>query len=281
MSYKINFVGIVYFDTDPDNKNSRRVLLPNGTNPGNGIEPHLATINIASSRLVGDPKWGSGAPKRRTIDLSKSVSYRASMQPSSVASSTAIAVMDEEEGAVELQTFPITERSTITITGLEGKGVDAQEHNGKLPRLMDQNPPVVVDADADTIATLTISNGKLVARQLPAANGPGAIVSQLQVPGDFNSLTIRVTDAKETRTITVLDGTEIVIANVSGDITGGADETGHFQIYRKLSPRNTVTLRQPAINDRVAPLATRHPFLVDPLDFPEAKCSNTCCARRG
>jgi hypothetical protein len=279
MGYTIDFVGIVYFDTNPRDKSSRRVLLPNGMNPGDGIEPHVASINIATSRLVGDPQWGSPTPKPRRVDRSRTLAYRAALQPLSTSSSTATAVMEEAE--VELQTFPITERSTITITGLDGKGVDATEHDGQLPRLMDQVPPVVVDAKADTIAKLTIRNGKLMARRLPAVTGSGAIVSQLRVDGDFGPITINVTDDKETRSITVLDGTEIVIANVSPDLTGGIDETGHFQIYRKLSPRNTTTLQQPVINAQVRTLATDHPFLVDPFDFPEEKCSNTCCARRG
>ena len=279
MSYTIDFVGIVYFDTNPRDRASRRVLLPNGMDPGDGIEPHMASINIASNRLVGDPQWGADSPKARRVDRAKGLSYRAAMQPDSIAGSTATAVLEEVE--VELLTFPISERSTITVTGLDGKGVDTSEHDGQLPRLMDQDPPVFVDADADTIASLTIRNGKLVARRLPAPNGPGAIVSQLQVPGDFGSIRIDVTAGKETRSINVLDGTEIVIANVSPDTSGGQDETGHFQIYRKLSPRNTTTLRQPVINAQIGPLATDHPFLVDPFDFPEEKCSNTCCARRG
>jgi hypothetical protein len=291
MSLIIDFVGIIYFDADRE-PGHRLVVILNGSDPGDGIEPHVATINIETDQIVTPPTSWPNMVERRTVDRNRGrkrreqllsrtsstsdpVSGSASAFSSASGSASATLVADY----VDYLSFPIHARSTITITGLTGKGVDTTEHDGFLPRLKDLIPPVKVDlGNADAIAMLGISNGKLLARRLPADEGDGAVVSQLQVEGDLGPITIAVDDGKEIRTITVKDGTEIVIANVSADSSGGDGETAHYQIYRRLSPANTTPIQAPPhVRNDVPLLASDHPFIVDPYDHPEEKCSNTCC----
>jgi hypothetical protein len=55
MPYKVQFVGLVCFLRE---RSARRVLLPDGRDPGNGIEPHYASIVVAPD-AVEDASGGT------------------------------------------------------------------------------------------------------------------------------------------------------------------------------------------------------------------------------
>ena len=286
MSLIINFVGIIYFHANA--KDRRLAIIPNGDTANGLVTRHRATIEIEAERITGESGWPAGSAQSRKVNQVLGRMRReavvAKLSSSAPQTDRDVSSDGETDESVELRSFPITERSVITITGVEGKAVDTSEHDELLPKLMDLEPPVVFDPpSADILGSVSISNGRLLARRLPTEDGKGAIVSQLRVDGKLGPITITVTHGKYVRTITVSDDTEIVIANVSGrpsdDDTG---EAGHFQLYRKLAPEiNKKAVEEPKVRPDVPPLDSLHPFIVDPFDAPGERCSNTCCGKTG
>lgn len=284
MSLVINFVGIMYFAQHPRDPNKREVLIIDGSNPDHGIAPHNATIDIETSRIVGRPRgWPdrSISPQVKRVDRTvgrerlRNLQAKVFASPGNGQSSFESGSMTMVADTIEVIKFPIPPRSRITVTGVDGKGVDTTEHDGRLPKLGDQEPPVRVNrAEARLRGTLTIGNGRLLARRLPSEEDNGAVVSQLRVDDELGAITIVVEDGKNAYRVTVQDDTEIVIANVSGI----DDRTPHFDLYRDLSPNENLTpLREPQVSADIPTLATDHPSIVDPIDYPALKCSNTCC----
>jgi hypothetical protein len=300
MSLVVNFVGIMFFDGDGRDVGPREVLIVDGSNHGDGIAPHLASISIDPDRVIDSAGWTHPETKEnmvrtRTIDLREVRELSEKLQlrtGSAVAYSPRMTPEPDDDSptmvaeAVRVSEFviPPGTRNRITITGITGKGVDATAHNGRLPRLRDLKPPVFVNlATAQTNARLTISNGTLEATRLVTETGNGAIVSRLRVEEDLGPITIEVKDedTNDVRTIRVEDGTEIVIANISTekDLPNNPKETAHFQLYRRLAPERNKALivNEPVVPAGVTDLMTDHPFFADPFDQPEERCSNTCC----
>lgn len=272
MGVTVDFVGLVYFGRDGEQGERRVVLIPDGRTPDNGIEPHIATINIATSDLIDADWWPEGLETRSTAARGRrSRSKRGVVQAA-----------DFNAQQTPLLTFEIKDSSNLEISGVDGKGVDATQHDNHLPPLARQG--LIVNRErAETIARMTIGSGTLKAMKLPFVdqNGQqrGAVVTRLVTNGRGGPVTITAGANGAKKTIRVREGAEIVIANISPDMTGGTtQETAHFQIYKKLDPDHVGLLSDPVIDPALEVLVSNNPFLAPQLgNFPEEKCSNTCC----
>src|SRR5260370_4677070 len=174
MVYSVQFVGLACFVRGQDD---RFVMLPDGRNPGDGIEPHFASIVVDGAAVESAPGGEDGAA------LSEGVCM---LLPCSI---------------------------KIQAAGDSGT-LDTSAHDGRLPELRRIDPNFIIDRDrAETIATIDIRQGTLTAYQIP---GGTALISQLDVQHD-GSITIDVVprDGSPSRSIQLAAGTEIAIANTA------------------------------------------------------------------
>ncbi len=239
MQYTVQFVGLACFLRSPG---ERTVLLPDGRDPGQGIDPHFASIVVDHEAIEEATGWNGDA------DLSRG---RFTLPPCS------IAIEDAD------------------IAGT----LDTSGHDHRLPELRKINPKFAIDpATAQTIATLRIRQGTLAAYRVP---GGTAVISQLDVPHD-GSITISVTprDHSPTRTIRLKPGTEIAITNTSrGGYAALDEQNGHFHIYEKLSA-TPAELTEPDEVPDVPASKSQHPMFrrATPIGL-STSCSNTgCCS---
>ena len=85
MSLVVNFVGIMFFDGDGRDVGPRQVLIIDGSNHGDGIAPHLASISIDPDRVIDSSGWTHPKTKEnlvrtRTIDLREVREVREKLQ---------------------------------------------------------------------------------------------------------------------------------------------------------------------------------------------------------
>src|ERR1051326_9612616 len=141
MHYAVQFVGLVCFYRE---NGARQALLPDGRNPGDGIDPHFASIIVAPAAIESTTGWDGDNPEPGTFSLPP---------------------------------------STVTLEGADQPGtLDTSKHDDQLPQLRKINRRFEIDPDrADTIARLYIRSGKLTAFTIP---GGTAVISQLDVPHD-------------------------------------------------------------------------------------------------
>jgi hypothetical protein len=238
MSYNVQFVGLVCFLRE---SGGRHLLLPDGRDPGDGIEPHYALIAVAPDAVLRASGW------------------------------------DGDE-AVTGGTFELPPCS-VTIEGSDVPGsLDAREHDGLLPELRRLDPNFEIDPErAQTIATLHVRQGSLHAYVIP---GGSAAISELRVPHD-GTIRIRVTprDGSRERSIELKPGTEIAVANIAKQpYLGGPEHNGHFRIYEKLSV-HPVFLREPdALPAVLAESPSPHRIVSGPKPIGlTVSCSNTGC----
>lgn len=236
MPYKVQFVGLVCFYRE---NGGRRALLPDGRDPGDAIDPHFATINVARDAIEESSGWNGEA--------------------------------DFSHGIFQL------EPCDISIEGSDVSGsLDTLDHDDKLPQLRRLDPNFEIDPDrAQTIARLRIRNGKLTAYTVPQGT---AIISQLDVPHD-GPINVIVTprDGSPQKILRLKAGTEVAIANTARGYQGDQSESGHFRIYEKLSS-NPVRLADPTFEPAVPPSPSRHAIFkrAMPVNL-NTNCSNTGC----
>src|SRR6185436_13356574 len=175
MTFRVQFVGLVCFLRE---HGGRRVLLPDGRNPGQGIDPHYASIIVDPAAVEEATGWNGEVTRPGTFPL----------PPCSLSI----------EGASTTGTF------------------DASLHQGVLPELRSIDSRFEIDpAQAQTIAQLQIKQGQLAAYKIP---GGDALISQLDVPHDGSiTITVTPNDSSAQRTVRVAPGTEIAVANIAGD----------------------------------------------------------------
>lgn len=237
MPYMVQFVGLVCFYQQPG---AREALLPDGREPGAGIEPHYGSIHVAPDAIVKTSGWNGDADLRRAMF-----------------------------------TLP---PCSISIEGADANGqLDTSRHDRALPQLRQIDHNFEIDPDrAETIARVPIRNGVLTAHRIP---GGSAAISQLVVPHD-GDIRIRVTprDGSEERTIDLRAGTEIAIANMAhGGYLTDEPHDNHFKIYEKLSVR-PVSLHDPTNVPDVPPSASRHALFTRPGPIGlSTNCTNTGC----
>lgn len=239
MSYKVQFVGLICFYRD---RGTRLALLPDGRTPGEGIDPHYATIVVDPDSVEQMSGWDD--------------------------------VDRDEEGV-----FPLSP-CEVVIEAADAPGVlDVTEHEGRLLQLRQIDPNFEIDPDrAETIARMRINQGKLTAYYIPAGT---AIVSQLEVPHDGSvTITVKPDDrASAQRSIRVKGGTEIAIANMArGVYKNGEHRPGHFKIYEKLSVRPVALTEPTEVAATLTELKSRNPLFRrrEPIGL-YVSCSNTGC----
>lgn len=236
MPYKVQFVGLVCFLRE---RGGRRVLLPDGRNPGAGIDPHYASIIVAPGAVEASAGWNG----------------------------------DASGGIFRLPPC------SISIQGADTAGVlDTAEHEGRLPELRAIDPDFEIDpASADTIAQLHLRQGTLKAYRIPG--GDALISELDIPHDDAVQITVTPKDGSPQRTIRVAPGTEIAVTNIAGDdiYTAEAEPHGHFRIYERLSVR-PVLLASPTIGRAAPPSQSQHVLFMrqTPIGLSH-DCSNTGC----
>lgn len=237
MPYNVQFVGLVCFLRE---RGGRHLLLPDGRNPGDGIEPHVASIAVGRDSIVAVSGWDHDATRKVA---------RFELPP-----------------------------CNISIEGSDTPGtLDTREHDGCLPELRKIDPNFEIDpARAETIATLHVRQGSLHAYTIP---GGTAVMSELRVPHDGPiRITVTPRDGSPERYIDLKPGTEIAVTNMAPSYLEMPEHNGHFRIYEKLSVR-PVSLREPdALPAELEESSSEHPMFLQPNPIGlTVSCSNTGC----
>lgn len=240
MPYTVQFVGLVCFYREPG---GRQALLPDGREPAAGIEPHVASIEVAPEDVLDATGWNGG-----------------------------------EDAAHGRYLLP---PCSIELEGADVPGsLDTSLHDDYVPRLTQIDPNFEIDPDrAETIARLRVWRGVLRAFRIPGGN---ATITQFDVPHD-GEIQVRVTprDGSPERRLHLRPGTEVLIANMaeSGYLTETpkSAQDDHFRIYEKLSTR-PVTLHGPESIPEVPLSQSQHATFLrrEPIAL-STDCTNTGC----
>jgi hypothetical protein len=244
MSYKVYFLGLVCFYRV---RGGRLALLPDGTTPPAGVDPHYPSIIVAPEAIEDAQGWGSNAST------------------------------DTERGIFFLP------HCTISMDGMEGTGeLDVSQHEGALPQLRQINSNFEIDPErAQTSARLTLRQGTLTAHAIP---GGEALISQLVIPHESSfTITVTPTDGSSPRTLRLQGGTEVIVANMGKQgvypRAGRVEdpEHSHFRIYEKLSV-NPVTLTKPSAVAALPKPDSRHWYFLAQRGINlDIECTNTGC----
>lgn len=239
MPYSVQFVGLVCFWRE---RGGRRVLLPDGEHPGEGIDPHYASIVVDPGAVEDATGWNGHVTRPGMFRLPP---------------------------------------CSLSIEGADSPGAfDATDHYKVLPELRTPDNHFEIDPEtAQTIAQMSIRQGTLTAYRIP---GGKALISQLDVPHDGTiTITVTPRDGSEPRTLRLKPGTEIAITNMAGDdiyATAAIEPEGHFRIYEKLSVRKDVKLEPPKSLPEVLPSPSAHILFKNAKPITLAyECSNTGC----
>lgn len=246
--FKIDFIGLVCFFIQKDG--SRLALLPDGRDPGQGIDAHLPRLIVASENVMDGDGWG------RSLDLI---------------------------GPVLSFDLP---RCTMEIAGLgtaqDPVELDTSEHT--VPRLNDIDMNFEIDPDrADAVVKLPIRRGSLHSYRRPNDDNPTpAVISQLEVSHDGNiAITVQPGGDEPPRFLTLKPESEIAIVNASRPAARVVTlPPPHFLIYERLADR-PVSLAGP-VDQLAVPglseLPTNHPlFGLGGIIGSGVECGNTGC----
>jgi hypothetical protein len=265
MGYVIDFLGLVNF-FDPKAEGVQ-VLLPDGREnswlPGN-IPEHHASFFV---------RTGTGELPN---DLISADWWRP--------------VKRAEWEAIGVTEFRIPDSSTVKIGDLDAVSrtdpFDASQQFHVLAKLLAIDKDFEIDPGrAETIAQMVVRRGKLEAFKLVES-----IVSRLTVRDHRGEVVITAQGGTRTRTLTLREGSEIVLANMSDPTVGHStkDEDDHFRIYANLDVnRRYEKLQHPPISTfpRLDDLVevTNHTLISylagGARTLPRTGCSNTgCCA---
>lgn len=194
MPYKVQFVGLVCFLRE---RGGRRVLLPDGRNPGDGIDPHYAAIVVAPDSVETATGWNG----------------------------------DASDGTFRLPPCSIS----IQAADIEGV-LDAGDHVLPELRAIDPNFEIDPQT-ADTIAQLQLRQGTLKSFRIPGGDAliselavphDGSVQITVTPKDGSAERTIRVAAGTEIA-VANMAGDDIY--------TDEAEPHGHFRIYERLSVR--------------------------------------------
>lgn len=238
MSYSVQFVGLVCFYRE---RGGRLALLPDGRDPGPGIEPHDGSIVVDPAAIEEANGWGDGE--------------------------------DVQSGTFRLSPCE------ITIDGAADAGaLNTEEHEGRLPQLRQIDPNFEIDpAKAKTIAKMRIRNGTLTAYLIPGSGT--AVMSQLDVDHDGPiDVVVKPDDGSSLRTIRLKPGTEIAIANMGRGGYAAEERDDHFKIYEKLSVKPVSLTPPTTVADLPRSKSTQALFSKKKMGIGlYTSCSNTGC----
>jgi hypothetical protein len=241
MPYTVQFVGLVCFLRE---RGGRLALLPDGREPGEGIDPHYGSIVVAPKSVQKTDGW------------------------------------DGVKG-VGPGTFPL-DGCDVVIQDADTPGtLDTTDH--VLPQLREINSNFKIDpARAKTVAKVRIRQGTLKARLVPG--GTALISQLDVPHDGSIEIKVRLDNGLGERTITLAPGTEIAVTNMArGNMYRQkrrrvpASGTDHFKIYEKLSA-DRVTLTNPVTVPAVSESNSRHVlFSRRGAISLYSDCSNTGC----
>jgi hypothetical protein len=253
MAFSIDLIGLVnVYDAG---RGRRLLLLPDGRRPEStelNVPPHIASIVVLESQLLDHVGW----------DFE----------------------VDARFDGIGVRSFLIDPPATISISGMEGDGqsqLDASAWDGVVPVLSAIDRQIeIVPADAATIAQIPVARGKLEAFFFADDSVTGRLTA------DHNDLvTITATANGNAKTLTLLDGAEIVIANLSRRGSAlprpAAPPDTHFRLYGQLDQnRRSIGLaNEPQKDNRLQHLPSGHPYLAfiraNGGAFPSPGCSVT------
>ena len=235
MSYKVQFLGLVCFFRDGE---GRLAMLPDGREPGAGIDPHHAAIAVDPAAIVSSSEWDAESLKMGIFRLPP---------------------------------------CAITIDGLDSPGtLDTTAHDGLLPRLGRLNRDFAIEpAAAQTIATMPIRRGILTAYRVPTGT---AVMSELEVPHDGEIQITVMPRQGESRHLRVKPGTEIAVTNTASDYRRGSVHENHFKIYEKLSSRKATLRVPDEAPKSLPESPSEHFLFTEGVSISlTAECSNTGC----
>lgn len=259
MAYTIELVGLVnFYDLGRAGKllllpDGRQLAGPDGAQPALNIPPHIASIVVLESQLLANVNWQFENDPR----------------------------LDD----IHVRSFLIDPPSVITISGLTGNGrssLDSRRWDGVVPMLRDIDGKIeIVPENAATIAQIPVGHGTLEAFFF----ADDSVVGRLTVDHD-DVITITATAPNgHLKTLTLLDGSGIVIANLSrrGSVLPRPTERGdsHFKLYGQLdrNRRSTGLGKEPKRDARLQHLPSAHPYLAfiraNEGAFPSPGCSVT------
>jgi hypothetical protein len=254
MAFAIDLIGLVsVYDSG---KGRRLLLLPDGRRPEStelNVPPHVASIVVLQSQLLSHPRWAFE--------------------------------VDARLDGIGVRSFLIDPPATISISGVEGDGksqLDASAWDGVVPVLSDIDRRIkIVPADAATIAQIPVARGKLEAFFFADDSVAGRLTAD---HNDVVTITATAADGNA-KTLTLLNGAEIVIANLSrsGSVRPRPTEKQdtHFRLYGQLdrNRRSAGLANEPRKDDRLQHLPSGHPYLAfiraNGGAFPSPGCSVT------
>jgi len=262
MSFKIDFLGLIYFYRKG---NGRLLLLPDGTAGGDGIPPHYGSFFLEQLKVADDRTWRPLGTINKYGVNEYSISYPSTLTISGVDTASA--------------------RGCLSFG--PGGGIGSS-HDSKVLHLKNYGPDMHIDPEnVNTIAQMSIQQGTLEAFLFDHA-----VVSRLTVTDHAGPITITATSDSGTKTIVVLDETEIVLSNTS-DIAGThgqgprlkpkeeGEDDHHFQLYSQLADDGKPhKLIEPTSTPNLAHFPSSQAyiiFLVKGQNVPGVSCSNTCC----
>lgn len=251
MPYKVQFVGLAFFQENPPG--TLRAMLPDGRK-FDPVPPHLFSISVAPDAVIAKNGW---------------------------------AEKEVESDKWQTQFWPPP--SKITIEGSENAGtLDTSNQVPRLPRLQAINPNATIEPEkAKTVGDFTIRQGSFQVSLLPGKPIEAARVSTMDVLHD-GEITITLTEKADplnpaapgpqpaVRTIQLKAGTEIVVVNTSRGVPPAFDEDAvdHSAIYAQLCSTPVVMI-DPQIK-QLPLLKSAHPFFAVPNGAVTTKaCSNS------
>ena len=235
MSFKVQFVGLVCFYRD---REGHVAMLPDGRQPGPGIDPHFASIAVDPDAIIDASGW------------------------------------DEQSRASGMFTLP---PCAVSVEGLDTPGpLDTSAHEGHLPRLGRIDPNFQIDPEtAQTIATVPIRQGTFAAYRVP---GGSAVMSEVHVPYDSDIRIAVIPRDSAPRSLTIRAGAEIAITNTAGDYRRSHEQEDHFRIYEKLSSRPVTLTVPAEVTTLLTESPSEHFLFSEGVSIAlTADCSNTGC----
>jgi hypothetical protein len=261
MSFKIDFVGLIYFYRV--SKHEYLLLLPNGTEGTGGIQPHYGSVFLEKRKVNEKTSTWQPLPSNSDMDYWGINEYTLNAP----AKLSIGGVNTDARGGC---------RSLGSRSGVSGS------IESRMPHLKDCSDPAihVVPDKARTIAQISIRQGFLEAFQF---GDDHTLVSRLTVTNHQGPIVI----ANGKDVIEVFDETEIVISNTS-DLIGShghpaiVPEAAHCNLYSKLADdkqSHTVTMPPGGVpNLPKLPSSQMYIlFLRGNHRIPGPDCGNTCC----
>lgn len=244
MPYAVDFIGLACFSRQ--HGPGRLVLLPDGRDPGEGIDPHVPRLVVATAAI-------------ESMD----------QLPTSMRSGATLITLPQCR--VHFPGADVEEAAQTTL--------DTTRHDPVVPRLSAVDPRFDLDGPG-AVVSVQIRKGTLRAFRHPGSGERDpAIVSRLEVPHEGPiEISIDLLETGRQALVRLSPGTEIVLAN-SAPRPNPLNVRSHFHIYAKLSNHSVnLSNRQPVAAAGLERLRSPNPFFSLAGGIGSGgDCTNTGC----